>query len=168
MGVVDTSSEGHLADQLRRVLDHVAAALFDAYHQPVEPVDAIPESLPTTVVGVVEFTGDLTGELRLSVPQALLDATCPIGEPGPWLSELANQLVGRWKNALWPSGLTIAMDAATMQLLGDATSPSRTYASAHGDAQTWLRYVAAPGLTWHDPTETQRFRVAFEGDVLLF
>lgn len=165
----DSEPTPDLAKQIQGVVDRAAVDLFAAYDLIVEPVDAHDAGpRPALVVGVVEFAGDLIGELRLAVPPAALTVTCPIGAPQPWLGELANQLVGRVKNALWPSGITISMGAAMMALGGDPAVAARSYASAHGDVVAWLRFAAAPGVVWRDPSQTQRFRVAFEGDVMLF
>ncbi|MBL8625559.1 MAG: hypothetical protein JNK64_29880 [Myxococcales bacterium] len=157
-----------LVAQIQRVLDRVAVELFAAYDLPVAPAIAAATPPAQPAAAVIAFTGDLAGELRLTAPPAVLAATCPGGAPLDWLCELVNQLVGRLKNELWPSGITIRLTAPTTEA-GDATAATPLiYASAHGAIAAWLRFVAAPGVCWRDARATQRLRVAYEGDVLFF
>jgi hypothetical protein len=164
----DEVPSAELVAQLHRVLDRVAVDLFAAYDLGVAPMVEAPAPPSHAAVAVIAFTGDLTGELWLAAPSAVLHATCPGGGPLDWLCELVNQLVGRLKNELWPSGITIRLTAPTTEPAGAPAAPPRVYASAHGAIAAWLRFVAASGVCWRDAQATQRLRVAFEGDVLFF
>lgn len=154
--------------QVQRVLDRAAVELFAAYDLAIAPTIAASGPPPRTSVAVIAFTGDLSGALRLAAPAAVLQATCPDSAPLDWQCELVNQLVGRLKNELWPSGITIRLTAPTSELLGQPAAPPCVYASAHGVIAAWLQFVAAPGVCWRDARATQRLRLAWEGDVLFF
>lgn len=95
----------------RSLLTVSAHELFAAYNVPSADAE-IATADATGLCGVLGFTGGtLSGSVVITATDAALAASNPLGD-GPtrdWISELTNQVVGRFKNALLRRGVDVGM-----------------------------------------------------------
>jgi hypothetical protein len=95
-----------------RLLTEVTLALFEAYEVDITPLgeDTVPPSRPYACVGVLSFTSaTLGGSLLLMLERGVIERSYTLPNPNlpDWTGELANQLVGRLKNALARFGVNV-------------------------------------------------------------
>jgi hypothetical protein len=163
-----------LHDTLRAILTSKAHELFADYG-----VMCSAESLPPDdcrlLCGILGFTGDrLCGSVIVSATEDAIACSNPIGDGATrgWVAELTNQLVGRFKNALFRRGVDVAMSipvvlTATrlMPLPHNQLEPTRL-AVGTGFLTIWLEVEAEAGLELAEPTADTK--TASEGDAMLF
>ena len=103
------SSTGHAA--LRELLETKAHELFADYGLTCRILDAgRPNDL--RLCGILGFTGhDVSGSIVLAASNEALATSNPSGSGADpaWSAELANQLVGRFKNALLRHGVELSI-----------------------------------------------------------
>ena len=106
-GTVDALLQGAMVD------------LFQAYGVALAPLPRDTREKPDPypdLAAVIAFTcagngNSATGKLSLSMPSPLFDVmrgdSAHLGRAADWMRELANQLMGRFKNRLLPYGTTL-------------------------------------------------------------
>jgi len=161
-------------ETLRVILAGKATELFADYGVACAPVDASPDT-ERQLCGILGFTGDrLCGSVLISATTEAIAQSNPIGD-GPtrgWVAELTNQVVGRFKNALFRGGIEVAMSipivlTATQltPLPQDKNYPTRL-AVGDGFLTIWLELEAEPGLELAEPNADSM--IAAEGEAMLF
>lgn len=132
-------------------------------------------------VAVIGFGGSgLRGSMGLGVSTAMLEKIASPGrEPGPrvhddWLSEMANQLLGRVKNRLLRHNVTIAialpmvLRGVRVELVGVGEELwAYPFESPLGSLCVWLDVLAEPELQMAS-TSDEGLEIPAEGDVILF
>ena len=95
--------------RLSEVLVSCARDLFEAYGLAMHEGDGDPRE--HEIAGVIGFTGTVRGTLFVASTIPLLASTCPppARDVADWTAELANQLLGRFKNQLVRRGIELAM-----------------------------------------------------------
>ena len=158
-------------ERLRPLLVECARSLFCAYG--LEMQEGRGELCEHEIAGVIGFTGDVRGTLFVASTLPLFRATCP---PPPrdvadWTAELANQLLGRFKNQLVRHGIALAM-ATPVAVRGLQLSCSTSHAPATfdvlhcsvGDAVVGLEAICDKPLRWVDDADA----ALDEGSLQLF
>ena len=159
---------------LRDILASKAQELFLDYGATCTVLDKIPVA-SSQLCGILGFTGDrLCGSVVLSAtPEAIAESN-PIrdGATRGWVAELTNQLVGRFKNALFRSGVEVAMSipvvltAISLTPLPQTSSDPTCLQVGSGTVTLWLELEAEPGLELSEPSEDSM--IAPEGEAMLF
>jgi CheY-specific phosphatase CheX len=163
-----------LHETLRAILAEKATELFADYNVTCSSVDdTIDDS--RQLCGILGFTGDrLCGSVMISATQEAIACSNPIGDGATrgWVAELTNQVVGRFKNALFRGGVEVAMSipivlTATQltPLPQDKNYPTRLAVGA-GFMTIWLELEAEPGLELSEPNADSM--IAAEGEAMLF
>lgn len=153
-------------------LTEKARELFSAYGVTcTEATDATDEDQLCAVLG---FTGDtLRGSVVVVATANALTASNPIagGSPSAWVSELTNQLVGRFKNDLLRYGVDVMMSIPVVltakrivAVSGHEIRPIQLGVGA-GTLTMWLEAEGDAQLA-EIPMPDQQ--VAAEGDLMLF
>lgn len=169
VGTVDVDAR-ELLDEL---IVECAPALFDAYnHQVTHRVEAGTEDVHLALSAVIGFSGDTArGTLLIGMDQALIDATNPGGPARDWVSEIANQLLGRMKNQLLRFGIEVYV-TTPLVLRGEHIAPVPT-----GSELAPHRFDGPEGTfaVWLDARVNDGLRVSMgeqaaphEGDAFLF
>ena len=161
-------------EALRDILATKAHELFADYGVSCESVDA-PYATDRELCGILGFTGDhVCGSVVLAATQDAISSSNPIGDGATrgWVSELTNQLVGRFKNTLLRCGVELVMSIPVVltatQLLPmpqAAIAPMR-FAVGAGFLTLWLELEVDPDVVLAEPNSDMT--VAAEGDTLLF
>ncbi|HEY4223079.1 MAG TPA: chemotaxis protein CheX [Myxococcota bacterium] len=148
-----------LDPRLRGLLIESAVSLFDERGLPLREVDALPRE--QEIAGVIGFTGHLRGTLIVASKRDLLEESCPLPstDVSDWTAELANQLLGRFKNRLIRYGLEVAMatPVAVRGLHLSYSTPQRTstyvvFSAPSGTVVVGLEAIADAPLVWCDET----------------
>jgi CheY-specific phosphatase CheX len=161
-------------EALREILATKAHELFADYGARCEVLDA-PYGADRELCGILGFTGDhVCGSVVLSATPDAISSTNPIGDGATrgWVSELTNQLVGRFKNTLLRSGVELVMSIPVV-LTGTqlvpmpqaAIAPTRL-AVGSGFVTVWLELEVDPDLVLAEPNG--ELAIAAEGETLLF
>jgi len=163
-----------LQEALRTILTTKMTELFSDYGVSSQVTD-VPEEPTRQLCGILGFTGDkLCGSVVISATPEAIACSNPIGDGATrgWVAELANQLVGRFKNALLRGGVEIALSipvvlTATqlMPLPQTEVGPVRLIVGP-GSLTIWLEIEAAPGLELGEPSDDTM--IAAEGEAMLF
>jgi len=163
-----------LHETLRQLLADKASGLFADYGVTCSASDAAPPD-GRQLCGILGFTGDhLCGSVVISATQDAIASSNPIGDGATrgWVAELTNQLVGRFKNALFRCGVEVAMSIPVVltatqltPLPGVETQPIRL-AVGPGFVTIWLETEAAPTLVLSEPSAESA--IAAEGEAMLF
>ena len=161
-------------EALRAILATKAHELFADYGVSCESV-AAPYPADRELCGILGFTGDhVCGSVVLSATPDAISSSNPIGDGATrgWVSELTNQLVGRFKNTLLRSGVELVMSIPVVltgtQLLPmpqAAIAPTRL-AVGSGFLTLWLELEIDPDLVLAEPNGEHA--IAAEGETLLF
>lgn len=160
---------------LRAAMTTVGHALFEAYGlTPSEGSSPRPgEPLNLRLASVIGFSGpNIRGTLMLAVDDEALARSAPPGsEARDWLAELANQLLGRFKNRVARFSLDLTL-STPLVILGERLSPCVRGPSSPlrwelggSQALAWLDVELAPALLLAESATTE---VASEGGLLLF
>jgi hypothetical protein len=164
-----------------------AQDLFAAYSVALTPTNEHPSSTrPGDVAAFIGFAGDrMCGTLTIRAPATLLAASYPIDRAGlrdpdevellDWWAELGNQLLGRIKNRLAPSGVDFhattpkALAADRVRIPDKAGVTVCGMRLGVGDAivAVWLD-VAVHGDAVLFDSWTADAEAAAEGEVVLF
>lgn len=156
--------------RLRSVLVDCARDLFAAYGLHMDEVEVAPRE--HEIAGLIGFTGAVRGTLFVASTLKLLAASCqpPHGDIGDWTGELANQLLGRWKNQLLRHGIVLAMAtpvAVRGLRLSCSTEGPTTFAVLQcelGAIVIGLEAILEQPLEWRDVEDA----AAAEGSLELF
>jgi CheY-specific phosphatase CheX len=161
-------------DTLRTILSSKAHELFADYGVTCS-VDSLPPDDRRQLCGILGFTGDrLCGSVVVSATEDAIACSNPIGDGATrgWVAELTNQLVGRFKNALFRGGVDVAMSIPVVLTATRLTplphtqlEPTRL-AVGTGFLTIWLEIEAEAGLELAEPTADTM--MAAEGDAMLF
>lgn len=164
------------AQTLDNILFTAAQGLFKAYGQPLSELSAPFGTVDAPLCAVVGFTGDaLNGSMMLAADREPIAATRPDGSTDrDWIAELANQLLGRFKNRLLAYGLVVH-STTPIVIRGERIAPL----GRNGDLPGVVFRCAAGGrvTVWIDHQATGELQlsrssnpepVAREGDVVLF
>jgi len=163
-----------LYDTLRQLLADKASELFADYGAACATVDTLPEP-GRQLCGILGFTGDhLCGSVVISASHEAIAASNPIGDGATrgWVAELTNQLVGRFKNALFRCGVEVAMSipvvltATQLTPLPQGDTRPICLTVGPGFVTIWLETVSAPTLELSEPSADSA--VAAEGEAMLF
>lgn len=153
-----------------------ARALFSAYNRPLTYTGATSSETQFFVLsGVIGFAGiDMRGTLLLAMTNGLLEELSPSpASMRDWIAELANQLLGRFKNQLLRYGTEIY--AATPSVLrGELLTPlqpqcalaGHRFESPQGTACVWLDMEFRAGFAL--PTPSDEAVAPAEGEGLFF
>jgi chemotaxis protein CheX len=124
--------------------------------------------------GILGFTGDhLCGSVVIAATHAAIADSNPIhdGATRAWVAELTNQIVGRFKNALFRCGVEVAMSIPVVltatqltPLPHNHTEPVRLQVGA-GMVTIWLEFDATADLVLAEPSADA---IAAEGEAMLF
>jgi hypothetical protein len=163
-----------LQETLRTILAEKACELFAAYDVACSVIDSPP---PATrqLCGILGFTGDrLCGSVVISATEEAVACSNPIGDGASrgWVAELTNQLVGRFKNAMFRGGVEVAMSIPVVLTATQLTplphtnlDPTRL-AVGPGFVTIWLEIEAEAGLELAAPSPESE--VPAEGEAMLF
>jgi hypothetical protein len=161
-------------EELREILSGKATELF-ADDGVVCTADASPPEDRRYLCGILGFTGDrLCGAVMISATQDAIAASNPIGDGATraWVAELTNQLVGRFKNALFRGGIEVAMSvpvvltAIRLSPMAQTALEVTQLAAGPGFVTIWLDIEAEPGLALQPPSADSS--IACEGEAMLF
>lgn len=156
---------------LRDLMAKSAADLFAAYEVRCESVDERPES-HTQRCSILGFTGDtLCGSVVIAATSEAVASSNPIqdGPSAAWLGELANQLVGRFKNLLLKLRVEIMMSIpVVLNAVKIEPVPQQSIAPIHllvgtGSMTIWVEYEGTP--VFRDAS--QQIGIV-EGEVMMF
>lgn len=167
---------------IKGLLQDVTRALFASYGVTLEldgtPADKMLGSV--RLIGMIGFSStEVSGSLLLALTEPLLQRTRPAaGAPAAdWTGELANQLLGRFKNQLLSYGVlinsslpvvvageTLALPARTRPLTRHLSFASRT----SGRLFVRLEMELAPALELVRLTEDDAEPTIDEGELVLF
>jgi hypothetical protein len=159
-------------DRLRELLERKAHDLLTAYGVACAP--GPPMGLEEQICAVLGFTGDhLRGSVLVVGTVSAIAASNPSPDSGPgaWAGELANQLVGRFKNDLLRYGIDVTMSipvvltATRIQPLSRRAREPIELAVGPG-AMTLLLEVEGDAELTDAPMESEP--LAIEGDMLMF
>jgi hypothetical protein len=165
--------DGKILDDL---LVQCSSALFSAYNAPLAYMSTVSSEIqPFVLSGIIGFAGsDMRGTLLLAMTRGLLEDLSPSADSmRDWIAELANQLLGRFKNQLLRFGTEIY--AATPSVLrGELLTPvlplgalaGHRFESARGTACVWLDMVIRDGFSLPAPVAGDV--APAEGDSLFF
>lgn len=165
-----------LQETLRALLAEKAAELFGAYDVRCDFID-VPPPADRLMCGILGFTGDrLCGSVVVSASQDAVSCSNPIGDGATraWVAELTNQLVGRFKNALFRGGIEVAMSVPVVLTATQLTPVTQSLPTCMtvsngtlgGAVTLWLEIEADGDLVLAEPTaETS---IAAEGDSFMF
>lgn len=163
-----------LHDALREILATKAQELFADYGV-TTAIDPSALDERRQLCGILGFTGDrLCGSVVLSATEDAIACSNPIGDGATrgWVAELTNQLVGRFKNALFRSGVEVAMSIPVVltatqlrPLPQTKLDPTRLLVGS-GYVTIWLEVEAEPGLELTEPSADTM--MAAEGEAMLF
>jgi hypothetical protein len=163
-----------LHEDLRQLLCSKALELFADYGVACA-VDASPPHALRRLCGILGFTGErLCGSVIISATEDAVAASNPIGDGATrgWAAELTNQLVGRFKNALFRGGIEVAMSipvvltAAQLVPLGVSAPAPMQLTVGPGSVTLWLEIDAEAGLALQEPSADAA--IAPEGEAMLF
>lgn len=156
---------------LPSIVDQCCVELFAAYDLAIERARE-PDGASPEICAVLGFTGDLRGAAILATPTRCLETTSQGGDSRAWIGELANQLVGRVKNALLRHGVEIVLSTPVI-LRGERLAPINTmselpsmFDSTAGQICLWFDFEATPDLQWSD-AELDGV-ASSEGDAMFF
>ena len=142
--------------------------LFLAYD--VELAETAVDQRPD-IGSLIRFGGhQARGQLALAVTTALLDAPAfAHSPPETWLRELSNQLLGRIKNRLLPTGTVLKMSTpeplTDPELRQQPLDVGISVRGSHGVAVVWFEIDAQPFA----PTDNETCETAVaEGTILTF
>ena len=153
-----------LRDKTRQLFADYALDLVDG-----EAAEAAGESL----VGVIGMVGEhLSATVAIAAGAAVLDATRQGVESSgaDWIGELANQLIGRFKNELGRWGVATSIGTpvtVTGSAIGLRAGPDLSrfvFDSAHGPVHVWLKAEALRPFT----LVAQATECLGEGELCLF
>lgn len=162
------------SETLRALLAGKAIELFADYGIACQITDAVPEGA-RQLCGILGFTGDqLCGSVVISATSEAVAGSNPIGDGATraWVAELTNQLVGRFKNALFRGGIEVAMaipvvlTASQLTPLPQSEAAPTLFSVAGGHLTIWLEIEAAPGLVLAEPSADSM--IAAEGEAMMF
>lgn len=147
---------------LQDLLVECASALFADYNRPLTYTGPTKSDSEFFVLsGVIGFAGrDVRGTLLLAMTGELLEELSP--SPAfmrDWIAELANQLLGRFKNQLLRYGTEI-YGATPSVLRGELLTPlqprcalaGHCFESTRGKACVWLDTDFREGFTLQEPS----------------
>jgi CheY-specific phosphatase CheX len=163
-----------LREALRGMLASKAHELFADYGVTCDAMDA-PAEGARELCGILGFTGDhVCGSVVLSATPDAIASSNPIGDGATrgWVSELTNQLVGRFKNALLRCGVELVMSipvvltATQLMPMPNATLAPIRLAVGSGFITLWLEIEVDPDLVLAEPNAD--LQIPSEGDTLLF
>lgn len=168
------SAATSVRETLRRILAAKAHELFADYGVSCETMEAPAESA-RELCGILGFTGDhVCGSVVLSATPNAISSSNPIGDGATrgWVSELTNQLVGRFKNTLLRCGVELVMSipvvltATQLTPMPQAALAPIRLAVGSGFLTLWLEVEVDPDLVLAEASAD--LAVGFEGDTLLF
>jgi len=163
-----------LHDDLREILASKASELFADYGVACVPDKSAPET-GRLLCGLLGFTGDQRGgSVVISATEAAVADSNPVhdGATRAWVAELANQLVGRFKNTLLRHSVEVAMSIPVVLVATQLTPLPQTereptrLAVGSGFLTIWLEIDAQPGLVLAEPTAEAA--MMGEGEAMLF
>lgn len=163
-----------LHETLRQMLAGKAVDLFVDYGVACSTIEACPDT-GRQLCGILGFTGDqLCGSVVISASHEAVASSNPIGDGATrgWVAELTNQLVGRFKNAMFRCGVEVAMSipvvltATQLMPLPHSETRPTCLAVGPGFVTIWLETEAAPGLVLAEPSPESS--IAAEGEAMLF
>src|SRR5262249_54026692 len=116
----------------------------------------------------------LCGSVVISANEAAIASSNPVGDGATrgWVAELANQLVGRFKNAMLRHGVEVAMSipvvltATQLRPLPHTQIEPLRLALGAGQLTVWLEVEADAELVLAEPSEDSM--IAAEGEAMLF
>jgi CheY-specific phosphatase CheX len=162
-----------LHEDLRKMLATKATELFADYGV-VCTADNPPADDRRHICGILGFTGDqLCGSVVMAATEDAVAASNPIGDGATrgWIAELTNQLVGRFKNALFRGGIDVAISIPVVLTATQLTPLPQTalaptqLAVGPGQVTIWLEIEAEPGLVLQEPSAESS--IAPEGEAML-
>ncbi len=163
-----------LQSTLREILAGKASELFTDYGATCSLTSELPQP-SRQLCGILGFTGDhLCGSVVLSATPEAISCSNPIGDGATrgWIAELTNQLVGRFKNALFRGGIEVAMSIPVVLTATQLTPLPHTQANpivllvGGGAVTIWLEIEAEAGLALTEPSAESM--IAAEGEAMLF
>lgn len=163
-----------LHDALREILAGKATELFTDYGVACAP-SAAEASEGRQLCGILGFTGDrLCGSVVISATESAIACSNPIGDGATrgWVAELTNQLVGRFKNALFRGSIEVAMSipvvltATALTPLPQGHPEPIRLSVGEGTMTIWLELESEPGLELAEPSADSM--IAPEGEAMLF
>lgn len=171
-------AEGTQSDRvLNELLGESTTELFAAYGHHLAPLPfKNTDGVEMALCGIIGFSGaDVRGTLLIALDAELLvNMTAAMVSPRDWLSELANQLLGRLKNKLLRHGATIysstplVIRGEYMQPVGRNGLPDPTVLGAGKHrAFVWIDYEMRPDLSLV-PSDGAHADQPNEGDALMF
>lgn len=173
--MADTGDEmPALQDALHTLLADKATELFNDYGVTCIARDAEPLA-ERQLCGILGFTGDqLCGSVVIAATAPAVACSNPIqdGATRAWVAELTNQLVGRFKNALFRGGIEVAMSvpvvltATTLAPMPQDQTKPIFFAVGEGTMTVWLEFEATAGLELGEPSADAA--MAAEGEAMLF
>lgn len=162
-----------LEDTLCEILRDKATELFVDYGVTCELASGTAPAAPL-LCGILGFTGDhLCGSVVIAATHEAIAESNPIrdGATRGWVAELTNQVVGRFKNALFRCGVEVAMSIPVVltatqltPLPHNNTAPIRLRVGT-GSVTIWLEFDAAADLVLAEPSADA---IAAEGEAMLF
>jgi chemotaxis protein CheX len=168
------SAASSARETLRQILATKAHELFADYGVSCETLDA-PVDSGRELCGILGFTSDhVCGSVVLSATADAISSSNPIGDGATrgWVSELTNQLVGRFKNALLRCGVELVMSipvvltATQLTPMPQAALAPTRLAVGSGFLTLWLEVEVDPDLVLAEASAD--LAIASEGDTLLF
>jgi len=163
-----------LHETLRSILASKAHELFVDYNVTCAEAEP-PGDAARQLCGILGFTGDqLCGSVVISATERAVACSNPIGDGATraWVAELTNQLVGRFKNALFRGGIEVAMSIPVVLTAAQLTPLPQTerdpirLSVGGGTVAIWLEFEANADLVLSDPGPESM--IAAEGEAMLF
>lgn len=168
--------QSEIGEELRRLAADSTRDLFAAYDVQLRPVTSADEGPGGfALAGVIGYTSEsIRGTLLMGLSTGPLERSRPSAESplADWAAELANQLVGRFKNRLLRYGVEASI-STPLVIRGDRITPAGkgadrplAFTSEQGSVFVWVDFNALPGLELVEapPSESARG----EGDLILF
>lgn len=163
---------------LRQLVGEATQELFMHYEldlSTVGPSESERMISDLAIVAVIGFTGDsMRGSAILATVRPILETTDPTGEASArdWMSELANQLLGRVKNKLLSRdciirlGTPVALAGLKLELTPtNETTVAQAFISADGQVCVWFDAELTDDFVLGEPTGED---IPGEGDSLMF
>lgn len=165
-----------IAQTIDNLLFTATQGLFKAYGQPLTELSAPFGPVSAPLCAVIGFQGEaLAGTLMIAADREPIQATRPAASTDrDWIAELANQLLGRFKNRLLAYGMEVH-STTPIVIRGERITPLGSNGglpgvvfrcAAGGQVTVWIDHHTIDGLQLQRLADPEP--VAREGDVLLF